>query len=165
MTDEQVNRIVQHLCEQLHVAVRLKGTGVFPSNAKDLGFDAPTVKTILLSGVRSAGDHNSTGTRDWRGAAVVLSEKRGNLSSRPVVLTADKDQLRDAARRLLDSGQLSTAALSRVPAESKSEASASTRKRRIWRPISLGLAILAASLLIGIATYQTKTGHPTQFSK
>jgi hypothetical protein len=41
MTEEQVNRIVDHLCQQLHVALRLKGTQseVFPPNIKDLGFD------------------------------------------------------------------------------------------------------------------------------
>ena len=26
MTDDQVNRIVEHLCQHLHVAIRLKGT-------------------------------------------------------------------------------------------------------------------------------------------
>jgi hypothetical protein len=93
---------------------------------------------------------------------VVIDGKR---SSRPVVPAADKDQLRDAARRLLDSGQLSTAELSQVPAEPKSKASASVRKRRVWRPISIGLAILAVSLLVAIAIYQTKTGHATLFSK
>jgi hypothetical protein len=55
MTDEQVNRAVQHLCEHLHVAVRLKGTEALPPNARDLGFDAAAVKTVLLSGLRLAG--------------------------------------------------------------------------------------------------------------
>ena len=55
MTDEQVNRIVEHLREQLHLAVRLKGTEAFPPNAKDLGFDRATVRTVLLSGLRLAG--------------------------------------------------------------------------------------------------------------
>jgi hypothetical protein len=55
MTDEQVNRTVQHLCQQLHVAVRLKGTGAHPPNARDLGFDTASVKTVLLSGLRLAG--------------------------------------------------------------------------------------------------------------
>jgi hypothetical protein len=41
MTDEKVNRIVRPLCEQLHVALRLKGTGAFPSNTKDLGSTGP----------------------------------------------------------------------------------------------------------------------------
>jgi hypothetical protein len=38
MTDDQVNRIVEHLCEQLHVAIRLKGAQpeVFPPNVKIL---------------------------------------------------------------------------------------------------------------------------------
>ena len=55
MTDEQVNRTVRHLCEQLHVAVRLKGTEALPPNARDLGFDTASVKTVLLSGLRLAG--------------------------------------------------------------------------------------------------------------
>jgi hypothetical protein len=39
MTDDQVNRIVEHLCQHLHVAIRLKGTQptVRPPNLKDLG--------------------------------------------------------------------------------------------------------------------------------
>jgi hypothetical protein len=55
MTDEQVNRIVQHLCEQLHLAVRLKGTEVFPPNAKELGFDSATVRTVLQMSLNLAG--------------------------------------------------------------------------------------------------------------
>ena len=55
MTEEQVNRAVQHLCEQLHVAVRLKGTEALPPNARDIGFDTASVKTVLLSGLRLAG--------------------------------------------------------------------------------------------------------------
>ena len=55
MTDEQVNRTVQHLREQLHLALRLKGTKVFPPNAKDLAFDAAIVRTVLLTGLRLAG--------------------------------------------------------------------------------------------------------------
>ena len=55
MTEEQVNRTVRHLCEQLHVAVRLKGTEALPPNARDIGFDTVSVKTVLLSGLRLAG--------------------------------------------------------------------------------------------------------------
>ena len=57
MTEEQVNRIVDHLCQQLHVAIRLKGTQseVFPANIKDLGFDPASVRTALLTGFRLAG--------------------------------------------------------------------------------------------------------------
>ena len=39
MTDDQVNLVVQHLCEQLHLALRLKGSEAHPPNAKDIGFD------------------------------------------------------------------------------------------------------------------------------
>jgi hypothetical protein len=55
MTDEQVNRTVEHLCEQLHLAIRLKGTEAFPPNAKDLGFDTRTVRTVLRTGLKLAG--------------------------------------------------------------------------------------------------------------
>jgi hypothetical protein len=55
MTDEQVNRIVQHLCEQLHIAIRLKGTEVHPPNAKELGFDSASVRTVLLASLNLAG--------------------------------------------------------------------------------------------------------------
>lgn len=55
MTDEQINRTVQHLREQLHLAIRLKGTEAFPPNAKDLAFDAAIVRTVLLTGLRLAG--------------------------------------------------------------------------------------------------------------
>jgi hypothetical protein len=55
MTDEQVDRVVQHLCEQLHLAIRLKGTEAFPPNAKELGFNSANVRTVLLSGLRLAG--------------------------------------------------------------------------------------------------------------
>ena len=56
MTDEQVNRIVEHLCQQLHVTIRLKGAQpAFPPNARELGFDPASVKTILLTGLNSAG--------------------------------------------------------------------------------------------------------------
>ena len=57
MTDDQVNRIIEHLCDQLHVAIRLKGTQpeVFPPNVKDLGFDPASVRTVLLTGLHAAG--------------------------------------------------------------------------------------------------------------
>ncbi|MCP3398958.1 MULTISPECIES: hypothetical protein [unclassified Bradyrhizobium] len=54
MTDEQINLIVQHLCEQLHLALRLKGSEAHPPNAKDIGFDPASVRTVLLTGLRSA---------------------------------------------------------------------------------------------------------------
>ena len=41
MTDDQVNLVVQHLCEQLHLALRLKGGEAHPPNAKDIGLPAP----------------------------------------------------------------------------------------------------------------------------
>jgi len=57
MTDDQVNRIVAHICQHLHVAIQLKGpqSDVHPPNLKDLAFDGARVKTVLLSGLHSAG--------------------------------------------------------------------------------------------------------------
>ena len=50
MTDDQVNLVVQHLCEQLHLALRLKDSEAHPPNAKDIGFDPASVRTVLLTG-------------------------------------------------------------------------------------------------------------------
>jgi hypothetical protein len=55
MTDDQVNRIVEHLCQQLHLAIRLKGSEAHPPNAKDIGFDPASVNTILRTGLKLAG--------------------------------------------------------------------------------------------------------------
>ena len=57
MTDDQVNRIAERLCEQLHVTIRLKDaqSEVFPPNVKDLGFDPTSVRTVLLIGLQVAG--------------------------------------------------------------------------------------------------------------
>jgi hypothetical protein len=57
MTDDQVKRIVEHLCQHLHVAVRLKGTQpeIHPPNLKDLGFDPASVRAVLLTGLHWAG--------------------------------------------------------------------------------------------------------------
>jgi hypothetical protein len=55
MTDDQVNLVVQHLCEHLHLALRLKGSEAHPPNAKDIGFDPAAVRTVLLTCLRSAG--------------------------------------------------------------------------------------------------------------
>jgi len=64
MTDDQVNRVVQHLCEQMHLALRLKDSEAHPPNAKDIGFDPAFVRTVLLTGLRTAGvaiNHEATG--------------------------------------------------------------------------------------------------------
>ena len=55
MTDEQLKHIVEHLCEHLHLAIRLKGSEAHPPNAKELGFDSASVRTVLLTGLRAAG--------------------------------------------------------------------------------------------------------------
>ena len=55
MTDGRVNRLVEHLCQQLHLAIRLKGSEAHPLNAKEIGFDPTSVRTVLLTGLRGAG--------------------------------------------------------------------------------------------------------------
>jgi hypothetical protein len=40
MTEEQVDRIVENLCVHLRHAIRVTGTEAFPSNLRELGFDA-----------------------------------------------------------------------------------------------------------------------------
>jgi hypothetical protein len=55
MTEQQVTRIVEHLCEQLPLAIRLKGIKARPLNADDLGFDSATVRTVLLTSLHLAG--------------------------------------------------------------------------------------------------------------
>jgi hypothetical protein len=55
MTDDQINRIVQHLCQQLHLTIRLKGSEAHPPNAKDIGFDSASVNAVLRTGLKLAG--------------------------------------------------------------------------------------------------------------
>ena len=55
MTDDQVNRIVEHLCQQLHLAIRLKGSEAHPANAKDIGFDPASVNAILRTSLKLEG--------------------------------------------------------------------------------------------------------------
>ena len=55
MTDEQLKHVVEHLCDHLHLAIRLKGSEAHPPNAKELGFDSASVRTVLLTGLRAAG--------------------------------------------------------------------------------------------------------------
>jgi hypothetical protein len=68
ITDDLVNRIVEHLCQHLHVAIQLKGpqSEVRPPNLKDLGFDRARVRTVLLTSLHGAGvtvaDHALTET-------------------------------------------------------------------------------------------------------
>jgi hypothetical protein len=78
MTDEQVNRIVDHLCQQLHVAIRLKGTQseVFPPNIKDLGFDPASLRTAA-DRIQVGGRHTSPRNGGRRRTAVVLNERAG----------------------------------------------------------------------------------------
>jgi hypothetical protein len=78
MTDEQVNRIVDHLCQQLHVAIRLKGaqSEVFPPNIKDLGFDPASLRTAA-DRIQVGGRHTSPRNGGRRRTAVVLNERAG----------------------------------------------------------------------------------------
>jgi hypothetical protein len=55
MTDDQINRIVQHLCQQLHLTIRLKGSEAHPANAKDIRFDSASVNAVLRTGLKLAG--------------------------------------------------------------------------------------------------------------
>jgi hypothetical protein len=55
MTEEQVDRIVEHLCNTLHLAIRLKGSQAHPPNAREIAFEHSSVRTVLLTGLRSAG--------------------------------------------------------------------------------------------------------------
>jgi len=67
MTDDQVNLVVKHLCEQLHLALRLKNSAAHPPNAKEIGFDPASVSSVLLTGLRSAGvtiHHEAAGTSE-----------------------------------------------------------------------------------------------------
>ena len=41
MTDDQVNRVVQHLCEQMHLALRLKDSEAHPQTPRILGLILP----------------------------------------------------------------------------------------------------------------------------
>jgi hypothetical protein len=78
MTDDQVNLVVRHLCEQLHLTLRLKGSEAHPPNAKDIGFDPASVRTVLLT---FGGLHNPPrGNRGERRAAVVLMKSPGQSS-------------------------------------------------------------------------------------
>jgi hypothetical protein len=78
-------------------------------------------------------------------------------SAEPQPVLDEKALLRDAARRLLCSGQLSTAELNRVLAMSNDH------KPHPWtrswvRSILIGFAIFAVWLIAGIATYQESPG-------
>jgi hypothetical protein len=55
MTEQQVDRIVENLCVHLRHAIRVTGTEAFPSNLRELGFDAASVKTALKTGLHAAG--------------------------------------------------------------------------------------------------------------
>lgn len=79
MTDDQVNVVVQHLCEQLHLALRLKDSEAHPPNAKVIGFDSISVRTALLTGLRSAG---VTIHREAAGRAKSRSGPKGRTRGR-----------------------------------------------------------------------------------
>jgi hypothetical protein len=70
MTDEQVNRIVEHLCQHLNLAMRLKGTEAHPCLCKDSFADR------LAIGRRDSPPRSRRGERR---TAVVL--KRGTVAS------------------------------------------------------------------------------------
>jgi hypothetical protein len=55
MTEEQADRIVENLCVHLRHAIRVTGTEAFPSNLRELGFDAASVKTAVKTALNAAG--------------------------------------------------------------------------------------------------------------
>jgi hypothetical protein len=79
MTDDQVNSIVQHLCQHLHLTIRLKGSKAHPPNAKDIGFDGAAVNTVLRTALKLAGISIYSITEsngDERRGAMVLAKAR-----------------------------------------------------------------------------------------
>ena len=83
MTDDQVNRVVQHLCEQLHLALRLKGSEAHPPNAKDIGFRTRLCENCIADRVAFGGCHDpQRGSRCEQRAASVLKAKRGTEAPR-----------------------------------------------------------------------------------
>ena len=78
MTDDQVNLVVQHLCEQLHLALR--GT-----STKRQGYWIRSClgKNCIADRVAFGGCHDPPrGSRGERRAAVVLNAKRGTEAPR-----------------------------------------------------------------------------------
>ena len=53
MTEEQTNRLVDHLCQQLHLAIGSKGSEAYPH--KEIGFDTASVNTVLRTGFKLVG--------------------------------------------------------------------------------------------------------------
>ena len=77
MTDDQVNLVVQHLCEQLHLALRLKGSEAHPPN-EGYWIRSCLCKNCIADRVAFGGCHDPPrGSRGERRAAVVLNAKRG----------------------------------------------------------------------------------------
>ena len=97
MTDDQVNLVVQHLCEQLHLALRSKGSEAHRPNAKDTGFDPASVRTVLLTGLRSAGaaiHHEQPGRAKSRRGP---KRKTRDRSPAPILSVGSKTERRPAA--------------------------------------------------------------------
>jgi hypothetical protein len=45
MTEEQVDRIVEHLCHTLQLAIRLRGSQAHPPNAREIALEHSSVRT------------------------------------------------------------------------------------------------------------------------
>jgi hypothetical protein len=65
MTDEQVNRTVEHLREQLHLAIRLKGTEAFPAKCQGSRVRWGCGQNRIAYRLKIGGRHNpAAGTGD-----------------------------------------------------------------------------------------------------
>jgi hypothetical protein len=82
MTDDQVNLVVQHLCEQLHLALRLKGSEAHPPR-QGYWIRSCLCKNCIAHQLAFGGCHDRPrGSRGERRAAVVLNAKRGSEAPR-----------------------------------------------------------------------------------
>src|SRR6478672_1145556 len=83
MTDDQVNLVVQHLCEQLHLALRLKGQRGTSTKRQRYWIRSCLCKNCIADRLAFGGCHDPPrGSRGERRAAVVLNAKRGTEAPR-----------------------------------------------------------------------------------
>ena len=83
MTNDQVNLVVQYLCEQLHLALRLKGSEGTSTKRQGYWFRSCPCKNCIADRAAYGGCHHPPrGRRDERRTAVVLNAKRGTEALR-----------------------------------------------------------------------------------
>ena len=101
MTDDQVNLVVQHLCEQLHLALRLKGSEAHPPN-EGYWIRSCLCKNCIADRLAFGGCHDPPrGSRGERRAAVVLNAKRGTEAPRQCLSWVIFDRLSRLSHRLM----------------------------------------------------------------